>query len=341
MRKSRFTEEQIVAILKESDVGVSNADICRKHGISDQTFYKWRQKYGGMQVSDVKRMKSLEEENATLKRLLGQKELENSAMKAVLEKKMVILPQKRMAVEVMVAADLSERAACVLVRLNRSICRYESAKREDTELRAQVVALAHAHRRFGYRRIHAKVRKLGFSANHKKIYRIYCEEKLKLRRTKSKKLTGFTGAPMCVASGPNEQWSLDFVSDMLLGGRRFRSVNVVDDYTRECVGMEVDFRLPAQRVRALDRMIWWYGKPKAIRSDIFRNGHDKMTLTGVSLSPASQCKMPSPSHSMADFVMNVSMTAGSQTSRRHVILLENGGTITIQTDRMAHWATTR
>ena len=87
MKKSRFSEDQIVSILKEADAVIGISELCRKYGITNQTVYRWRSKYGGMQVGDVRKMKTLEEENATLKRLSGQKELEITAMKAVLEKK--------------------------------------------------------------------------------------------------------------------------------------------------------------------------------------------------------------------------------------------------------------
>ena len=86
MKRNRFTEEQIIGILKEHQAGMSAADLCRKHGISDATFYKWRSKYGGMEVSDAKRLKGLEEENRKLKKLLAEQLLDNATLKEMLGK---------------------------------------------------------------------------------------------------------------------------------------------------------------------------------------------------------------------------------------------------------------
>ena len=86
MRKSRFTQEQIIGILKEHHAGLSAGELCRKHGISDATFYKWRSKYGGMDVSDARKLKALEDENAKLKRLLAESVMDVSTLKEMLSK---------------------------------------------------------------------------------------------------------------------------------------------------------------------------------------------------------------------------------------------------------------
>jgi putative transposase len=86
MKRKQFTEEQIIAILKESEAGAKNQDVCRKHGITEQTFYRWRSKYGGMQVSDAKKLKELEAENRKLKQLLADAHLDNAALKELLSK---------------------------------------------------------------------------------------------------------------------------------------------------------------------------------------------------------------------------------------------------------------
>jgi len=134
-------------------------------------------------------------------------------------------------------------------------------------LRAKIVDLANARKRFGYRRITWMLQREGEVINHKRIYRIYCEEKLQVRKRSRKKVRIFR-KPLEPATRPNQRWSMDFVADSIAGGRRYRTLNVIDEFTRECLAIDVAFSLPGTRVASvLDRLVWQLGKPEKIICD--------------------------------------------------------------------------
>nr|WP_152338434.1 IS3 family transposase [Pseudorhizobium flavum] len=269
MKRSRFTDEQIIGILKEHEAGMPVSELCRKHGVSDASIYKWKAKYGGMDVSEAKRLKTLEDENAKLKRLLADAMLDNAALKDPLGKEVVTPAARRKAVaHLMDHHQMSERRACKASGFCRMTIRYETRRSDDDRLRERVKALAHERRRFGYRRIHVLLKREGHRVNHKKLFRLYREEKLTVRKRGGRKRAIGTRAPMLVPMAANDRWSLDFVSDQLTDSRRFRILTVVDDCTRECLGLVADTSLSGLRVaRELDRIIEGRGKPKMMVSD--------------------------------------------------------------------------
>ncbi|GAB4073139.1 hypothetical protein GCM10028812_52880 [Ancylobacter sonchi] len=130
------------------------------------------------------------------------------------------------------------------------------------QIRERLKILAGQRRRFGYRRLHILLRREGIALNHKKLFRLYREERLTVRRRGGRKRALGTRAPMTLPQGPNHRWSLDFVADPLVDGRRFRVLVIVDDFTRECLALVVDTSLSGQRVvRELDALIALRGRP--------------------------------------------------------------------------------
>ncbi len=164
--------------------------------------------------------------------------------------------------------QVSQRRACSALDVDRSTVRYQSRRDDDANLRDAMKAVAKERRRFGYRRLHVMVERQGWQVNHKKFRRIYREEKLQVRRRGGRKRALGTRRPMVVPDGPNQRWSLDFVSDALTDGRRFRILAVVDDFTRENLALVADTSLSGLRVtRELDRVIFDRGAPGTIVSD--------------------------------------------------------------------------
>ncbi len=220
MKKSRFSEHQIITILKSGEAGRTAKDVCREHGISSATFYAWKSKFGGMEASDIKRIRDLEHENVRLKQMYAELSLENRPLKDVIEK--------------------------------------------------------------------------SSEAN-----RIYRQLQLNMRRKGKRRLPSRAPVRLEAQTVVNGCWPVDFMSDALMHGQRFRTFNVLDDFSGEVLAVEVDTNLPAARIiRVLDRIAARRGYPKKCVWTMARNlsrrnlpdGLNNTGLTLSSLNPASPRK---------------------------------------------------
>jgi putative transposase len=175
---------------------------------------------------------------------------------------------RRQAVEHVVAAhEVSERRACRVLAVNRSSIQYRNRSAENGSVLARLRALASAKPRYGYRRLHQLLRREIGAINHKGVYRLYRAEGLALRRRRHKRVA-LPRQPAPAATAPNQLWTMDFMADTLASGRCFRTLNVLDTFTRECLAIEVDSSLPGARVaRVMDRVAEQQGLPAAILMD--------------------------------------------------------------------------
>jgi putative transposase len=163
--------------------------------------------------------------------------------------------------------QMSQRRACGLIGISESSYRYRSIRKEMPELKELLLHLARERPRYGYRRLHVMVQREGFAVNHKRLYRLYRAEGLMVRRRRRKRLVR-TRVPLSLPDGPNQRWSMDFMSDQLADGRVFRTLNIVDDFTRECRAIDVDTSLSGHRVvRTLEQLVAEHGRPKGLLSD--------------------------------------------------------------------------
>jgi putative transposase len=160
----------------------------------------------------------------------------------------------------------SQRHACELVGIPRSTCRYQ-ARKDDNTLREKLITLSHEQPRYGYRRLCVLLRRDGLVVNAKRVRRVYRAAGLQVRRIRRKRLTRSV-QPRPLLTGANQEWAVDFASDVTAGGRRLRVLSVIDAFTRECVALETDTSFPSRRVtRVLEAAMEQRGAPEGVRSD--------------------------------------------------------------------------
>lgn len=184
-----------------------------------------------------------------------------------------------MAMNAVMLKNISIRKACTFFQVSEGCYRYEPKLSSENERIADwLIRITTKQRNWGFGLSFLYLRNVkGFGWNHKRVYRIYCELELNMRIKPKKRIMREKPEELAVPDQENESWSMDFMHDQLADGRSIRLLNINDDFNRESLGIEIDFSLPAERVkRTLDRVIEWRGKPESIRCD---NGPEYISFT--------------------------------------------------------------
>lgn len=199
--------------------------------------------------------------------------------------------RREMAKHTVQEKNVSIRLACIAFVISETCYRYQAKlSSENAEIADWLIRLTHNQRNWGFGLCFLYLRNVkGFGWNHKRVYRIYCELELNLRIKPKKRLIRSKPVPLAQPLSINQSWSMDFMHDQLSDGRSFRTFNVIDDFNREGLCIEVDFSLPSERViRALDQVIEWRGKPLSIRCD---NGPEYISTTIIAWAEKRQISL--------------------------------------------------
>ncbi|QOL79669.1 IS3 family transposase [Pseudooceanicola spongiae] len=277
MAGKREKPEDIVLKLRQVEVlqgqGKSVQEAVRQIGVTVQTYYRWRKEYGGMSRDQLKRLKELEAENTRLRRAVSDLTLDKMILAEAAPGKLLSPSRRRRCIDhVRQTLSVSERRVCRTLGQHRSTQRkVPCGLPDEARLTEDITALAEEFGRYGYRMITGMLNNSGWHVNHKRVERIWRREGLKVPQKQPKKGRLWLNDGSCVRlrpERPNHVWSYDFVQDRTHDGRIFRTLNIIDEFTREALVIRVKRRLNSTDVvDALTDLFILRGPPEYIRSD--------------------------------------------------------------------------